>query len=365
MTGVVVFILTLFFLVLVHEYGHYAMARLFGVGIEEFGVGFPPAIIRRLRGNTIFSLNWIPLGGFVRIKGEEKSDDAPDSFSVQPAYKRALIIAAGVLMNALVAAVLFSAGFLIGMPQDVTDGAPKGAIVENVSYRVMAVLPESPADGVVIPGESIASLDGHTFVHLQDLQQYVRNHVSVPVSVILKSETGERTLTITPTEFKREGVAEPVVGFGVQLSSIGVIRYPWYWAPVEGVRMTWQNFVLIVRTIGGATANLVRGVPAGVDISGPVGIAVVTGNVVHLGLLYLLQFVALLSINLSFVNLLPIPALDGGRLLFILIEVVRRKPVASHIESKIHQVGFSILLLIILLVTFSDISRLASFGHFW
>ncbi|PJE75679.1 RIP metalloprotease RseP [Candidatus Uhrbacteria bacterium CG10_big_fil_rev_8_21_14_0_10_48_11] len=366
MLGVLVFILTLFLLVLVHEYGHYATARFFKVGVEEFGIGFPPAIARWAKGKTVISLNWIPLGGFVRIKGEDENDRSPDSFSVQPVYKRALIIAAGVIMNALVAVALFSIGFGIGMPQDITDGAPAATTVTSATHRVMAVVPDAPADGVIADGDSMVALDGHTFSSLQDLQGYVRAHADQPVAVTISKEGTQRTVTLTPTALAIEGTAEPVIGFGVQLSTIGIVRYPWYQAPVEGLKMTGESFVLIVTTLGNALGNLVRGSPAGIDIAGPVGIAVVTGNVVHLGFLYLLQFVALLSINLSFVNLLPLPALDGGRLLFILIEAVRRKPVPSHVESRIHQIGFSFLLLLVLVVTFFDISRLhLAVPHLW
>jgi len=360
MIGTIAFIITLFILVLVHEYGHFKVARFFKVGIEEFGFGFPPAIKKINRHGLIISLNWIPLGGFVRIKGEEGSDNSPDSFTSQSIYKRVLIIVAGVSMNLIVAILIFSAGFIFGMPQDVTRGIPKGAEVRDLDFVIAGIVPNSPAATVFERGESILSVDGKSFTELADLQHYIESKKGQDIIVAVKNESDVSFKVLKPVELN-VGEGNSVVGLGVQLVATGIVSYPWYQAFFEGISFTAKTFGMIITTLGGAVFNLLRGSPAGIDVAGPFGIAVITGSVVKLGFLFLLQFVGLLSVNLAIVNLLPFPALDGGRLLFLIIEVIRRKPISHELEARIHGLGFIVLLLLIVVVTYVDFQRLAGY----
>jgi regulator of sigma E protease len=174
----------------------------------------------------------------------------------------------------------------------------------------------------------------------------------------LVRDSEEFQVEITPGLFKVEGVDQEIYGLGTQLQSVGTVRYPWWQAPVEGVLMVVDVFVLIATTLWHALIGMVAGQSnTGLDVTGPVGIAVLTGDIVKLGFITFMQFVAILSINLAFLNLLPIPALDGGRFAFLLFEMIARRPVSEKLELKLHQIGFSLLLLLIIVVTIIDVGR--------
>lgn len=352
--GIFVFIVTLLVLVLVHELGHFLVARWFGVAVEEFGFGFPPALFKRRWGNTTYSFNAIPLGGFVRIKGEEDAVAAPDSFSVLPAWRRASIIVAGIVMNLLVAVGLFTFGYGIGLPQEIGDELPPHAMVSQVEHHVASVLPKTPADGVLQPGDVIVSLDGQQFGTLPALQNYIRTHDAQPIQIDVEREGARQAIALTPTTLPDRS---NTVGFGVQLFTTARVAYPWYWAPVAGLQLTGHLLQTIGMTFWDFGKSLLGGPKVAVDVAGPIGIAVITTQVVDLGWVFVVQFVALLSLNLAVVNLLPFPALDGGRLFFILLELIRRRPVSQEVEARFHRIGFAILLLIIVGVTYLDLQR--------
>lgn len=357
MLGVLTFVAVLLVLVLAHEYGHFVVARWFGVGVEEFGFGFPPAIVKKQWHGTTYSLNWVPLGGFVRIKGEERAVVAPDSFSAQPALWRAAIIVAGVVMNILLAVMLLTVGLMSGLPQDVSDGAPAGARVRDVRHNVAAVLAASPAAGHLDVGDAIVALDGRTMMTVRDVQAYVRSRVGETVQVTVERDGRTKNIALTPALLS--GTPSPVYGLGVELFTTALVSYPFYRAPFEAARLTGQLLVRITATLGETLWSFVQGRGAGVDVAGPIGIAVLTSHVARLGWVFLLQFVSLLSLNLAFINLLPFPALDGGRLLFIGLEVVRRRPVSEAFESQVHRWGFAILIMLVLIVTYFDLQRFA------
>ena len=364
MIGVLVFIATLLVLVLVHEFGHFAAARLFGVGVEEFGFGFPPAIIKKKFGQTIYSFNWIPLGGFVRIKGEDKIIGEPDSYSSQSPWRRAVIILSGVLMNLLLVVVLFSIGYTVGLPQELGDTPPTGARVRNISHHIAAVMPASPADGVLKAGDVIVSIDEKKFQTLADLQSYIRAHREAELNLAIDRDSELYTVSIQPALLKVED--GEVYGVGVSLFTTGVISYPVYRAPLAAAQLTAKLFGIIAVTLGELVAGLFRGAPVPVDIAGPVGIALITTQVVGLGWIFILQFVAVLSLNLAFINLLPFPALDGGRLLFIIIEIIRRRPVSEELEGRVHRWGFTVLIILVMVVTYFDLRRLGGvFDGLW
>lgn len=357
MLGVIAFILTLLVLVLVHEWGHFAAARWFKIGVEEFGFGFPPALFKKKFGETTYSFNWIPLGGFVRIKGEDEADQGPDSFASRPVYQRATVIAAGVIMNIVTAVVLLTVGYAVGIPQELTDTVPAGARIESVQHQIVAVLPEGPGAAALQAGDRVLSINDQTFRTLTELQQYIRSRDGQTVQIIVERGDQSQTIQLQPRVW-REG--QPA-GLGIQLFSSGTVSYPWYQAPVAAVRATAGMFTLIASTLWDAAAGALRGQSTGVDIAGPIGIAVITNEVIGLGWATLLVFVATLSVNLAFVNILPIPALDGGRLLFVLIEAVRRRPVSKAFEAALHRWGFVLLLGLVIVVTVLDLKRFSGF----
>lgn len=370
MMTLLIFIAVLGILVFVHELGHFFTARLLGVKSEEFGFGFPPRICgwRKVNGkrkffwgnqdiekieseDTVWSLNWLPLGGFVKIKGENGDGEDADSFGVQKAWKRIIILSAGVTMNFLLAMVLLSAVYMIGSPQAVT-GEGSAAQVTDAQVQIMAVTADSPAEiaGLEI-GDAIVSIDGESVEETDEVSKLIVDKASQDVLLVINRSGEEQDITVVP-ELNEESETGVI---GVSLIKAGLVKYPWYQAIWLGIKstflMTWQ----ILIGFGVLIKGLFVGLPAGVDVAGPVGIAVMTGQVAKLGVVYLLQFSALLSINLAIINFLPLPALDGGRVLFVLIEKVRGKPVDRKLEGIIHTFGFLFLILLIFVVTGRDI----------
>lgn len=374
MLTLITFIVVLGLLVFVHELGHFMVARRSGVKVEEFGFGFPPRAIgvyrdpatkgwrfvgRRTKESpaTIYSFNWVPLGGFVRIKGEqgEQASD-PDSFAAKGVGVRVAILSAGVSMNVLLAAFLISIGFVMGIPQPIGDGLPSGARVRDAQIQIVQVLSGLPAaaSGVQV-GDAILSVDGATVSSVEQLQTYLTSRVGQPVKFLLKAAAGEPYEKIV-TPQPREGSDRAWIG--VQLEHVGVVSYPWYLAAIHGVRVTGEWMVQIVRAFGELFTNLVVNRQVTIDLSGPVGIAALTGTVTRLGFIYVLQFTALLSLNLAIINFLPFPALDGGRVVFLIIEKLRGRAVSARLETAIHNIGFIVLLVLIALVTMRDLGRL-------
>lgn len=350
----IVFIFILGLLVFVHEFGHFIAARKNGVKVEEFGFGFPPRIFGVKRGETIYSLNWIPLGGFVKIKGEtgEHKEDA-DSFAHKKIWQRALILAGGVLMNFVLAAVLLSFGFTIGLPQ-VVDGENHFAKVRDAKIQIVQILENTPAkEAGLEPGDTILSIDGKIFEKVEDIQEYTNQKIGEPMHFVFERNGQQIEKEIAPILLPETGKG----GIGVGLLKSGLVSYPWYLALWKGIEATIFYGREIIVALCELIKNLIMTQRVAVDLSGPVGIAVLTGQVTRMGFIYLLQFTALLSVNLAIINFLPFPALDGGRILFLAVEKIRHKPVSPKIENLIHNIGFAILMILVLLVTYRDIVR--------
>lgn len=355
MITLLLFLLVLTILVLVHECGHFFVARAIGADVEEFGFGFPPRVWGIKRGKTLYSINAIPLGGFVKIRGEQGGDEkAAGSFSSKPVWQRLLVLAAGVGMNVVLAWILFTILAAVGVPQGIDGAMPSHARVGERSVMVMEVLPDGPAQTAGISmGESIVAVNGEPVTAVATLQERLRSAGETPLSLEVRRGTETRVVTVRTAVLPQTG--QP--GIGVSLMETGIVSYPWYVAPLRGLEMTWLATTAILQAFVALISQMVGGRSVGADVSGPIGIAVATGQVARLGIVYLLQFTALLSLNLAVVNILPIPALDGGRVLFVLIEKVRRKPLAGHIEGWFHQIGFFLLMALVLVVTVADIRR--------
>lgn len=372
-TTLIIFILVLGLLVFVHEFGHFITAKKCGAKVEEFGFGFPPRLggIVKVDGkwkfvgkskptdknfkNTIYSLNWIPLGGFVKIKGEAgEGENDPDSFVNKKIWQRAIILFAGVGMNVVLTAVLLSIGFGIGLPAVISDEMPTTARVRDAEIQIITVVEDSPSEKAgIIAGDTILSIDNIVFENLTEFSDYTSSKENSALSVKIKRNEQELTKEITPaylTEYDK-------VGLGVGTAQVGIVSYPWYIAPWEGTKETGYFLKEILFAFGGLFKNLVQTGNVGIDISGPVGIAVITGQAARLGIMYLLQFTAILSLNLAIINFFPFPALDGGRFIFLIIEGLRGKPVNRKIENIIHNIGFTLLLLLVVLVTYRDFTR--------
>ncbi|MEK7546184.1 MAG: RIP metalloprotease RseP [Patescibacteria group bacterium] len=350
---VLLFIVVLAVLVLVHELGHYLAARYFGIDVEEFGIGFPPRAWSVKKGKTIWSVNWIPLGGFVRIKGEDDpSATGPGNFAHKPAYQRAIVICAGVFMNLVLSSLLFAVGFTVGLPQ-IAEGLPASARVRDPRVQIIEVLPESPAaEAGFAPGDVILKIEGEALGRVEDIQARV-NAAEGSVDVELKRGKEILTKELVPKLDEESGRKI----MGVALVESAIVSYPWYHAIGKGIYATGFYVKEIVLSLADLIKGLFVGQKPGVEFSGPVGIAVLTGQAAKLGLTYLMQFAALLSVNLAVINILPIPALDGGRLLFIIIEKFRGRSVRPIVEAVTHRIAFFLLLGLVVLVTIKDLTR--------
>lgn len=364
------FFLVLSLLVIIHELGHFFAARMFGIKAEEFGFGFPPRIFGIVKDgkrwkvvgskdktgykNTIWSLNWFPLGGFVRIKGEQEDGvNDKDSIHQKPIWQRVIVIAAGVVMNWLLAAALFTAIFAYGTVAFL-DELPAGAHVSDRFVAVTDVLPASPAAAAGLQaGDEIVAVQGVKVSSAEDARARIGSRGQAPVSITVKRDSKEIALNATPAflaDFKK-------VAIGVGINDVGSVSFALPQAAYYGARLTVVMSVDIVRSVGSVLGNLFVHGKVQEDLSGPVGIAVVANKIAKQGIVPFLQFAGMLSVNLAVINFLPIPALDGGRVLFLILEKIRRRPMGRHLEIGIHNVAFLILLLIIILVTAKDLTK--------
>ncbi len=337
-------------LVTVHEFGHFLAARFFGVEVEEFGIGLPPRIIGRRWKGTLWSLNAIPLGGFARMKDENTSGDAADSFQTKPAYARAIILIAGIVFNFIFAALLFAIIFAVhGVPSD----------KEIVSIGdVVAGTPAQAAGWQA--GDQFLRIGGRDITTQQELSDAIKAAAGTPVPVELLRHGQTITTTVTPRLPDQVPSGQGSTGITVSAQAVAV-REPVWRAIPDGIRETGRGIADIYTGL----VRLVRGQqPGGVNnITGPIGIAQVVGEVVQQATIpvwvVIFNLTAFISINLGILNLLPIPALDGGRLLFVVIEWVRRgKRVPPEREGMVHLIGMAVLLTIFVLVAFVDIQRI-------
>ena len=334
-------------IILAHELGHFTTAKLTGITVEEFGIGFPPRLLSITWGETRYSLNAIPLGGFTKLLGEEDPTH-PKSFASKNIPTRLLVLGAGALMNLLLPVLLFSIALMV--PHDVVVGE---VMVEEVSLN-------SPAELAGIqPGDRILNVGGEVIRNITDVLRQFEANLGQEVSILLEhpdSTTSE--VQIIPRWRVTEG--EGATGLLISLSNPNVISQsePFWRAIPYGVQQCIDTLVLFKNAIIGM---IIGARP--VVIAGPVGIAQLTGQVARAGISPLLELAAFFSINLAIVNLIPLPALDGGRISFVLLEWMRRgKRISPKTENLIHLIGFGILLGLLVLLTYQDIARIISGG---
>lgn len=348
---IALFLIILSVLVVFHELGHFIAARFFGVTVEEFGIGFPPRAAVIVKGKqTVYTLNWLPFGGFVKLKGEQGDSREADSFAAQSVWKRIIILAAGVFMNFAFTVGVFTIGYSFGVPQSV-EGVQDASALRDFRIQIVAVQPDSPADKAGLQGgDIIASLDGAPFFSISAIQQYVGSREGTPITLNIQRNSSALSKTISP---QRLGENTSPVGLGVGLVAIATISYP---APIafwEALKTTGVLVKTIFATLGNAFQKL-----AFDGFVGPVGIAQHAAQAAKLGFSYLMNLMALISLSLAIFNVLPIPALDGGRILFVLIEKVRGRQLRQEIENMIHVVGFALLLILLVLITVRDVGNI-------
>ncbi len=354
----IIFIIVLGVLVFVHEFGHFIFAKRAGMRVEEFGFGFPPRIWGIKKGETLYSINTIPFGGFVKILGEEgEHRENPRSFSSKPISQRLMVIVAGVMMNFFLAVGFLMIGNFFGLRIGLVDNqAVPGATDKQI--QIIQIAQGSPADTAGL--KLLDQVKGFKINNslqpvstVEEVQNYIHENAGHEVVMEIKRNNELLDKTVVPR-------ANPPVGqgaLGISLALTGIVHYPWYEAIWRGV---YDAVILTTNTIIGYfllfKTLLLKGKLLA-DVSGPVGIATLTGQAARIGITYLLQFTAMISVNLAVLNIIPFPALDGGRALLIIVEKLKGSPLNKKVEQMINTIGFALLVALMVYVTAKDIVR--------
>ncbi len=361
---IILFLLVLAVLILVHELGHFLVARSANVRVDEFGLGFPPrATSWTPQGSeTTYSLNWIPFGGFVKIVGEDGDAEGnmdPRSMVTKPAFVKVWILASGVIFNFLLAWLLFSVSFMTGLP---TSIAPDTAgVIGTPAVTVIDVVPQTPAaEAGLMPGDELVyfelpqSTDRVVVTSVEEVQTFVGARAGEPFTLGYRRGDVEREVEIIPTDTAPGGRG----AIGVGLDVIGLVKLPPHVALAEGMRTSLHVTNAIAVGLGKFIFAAFTGTADFSQVAGPVGIVGLVGDAASRGIVALLSFMALISLNLAVLNLLPFPALDGGRILFVIIESIKGSPIRQNVAQIVNTVGFGLLILLMLIVTVSDVAKL-------
>jgi regulator of sigma E protease len=344
---ILIFLGILAVLILAHELGHFATAKAFGVKVEEFGLGFPPRVFGIKRGETLYSLNAVPLGGFTKMAGEE-DPDIERSLASKSVGARVIVLSAGSIMNFLLPLLLFSIAFMV----------PHNALIEPTVVDI--VNPGSPAESAGIePGDTILGIDGQMTDNFSQISRYTMLNLGTETAVLVQHKDGTtEEFQLIPRWKPPEGEGamgiERDLDFALENRVIFRESYPFWEAIPMGVSECIETFFIfkneILKWFIGASP---------VQLTGPVGIAQLTGEVARAGFSPLLQFAGFISINLALVNILPLPALDGGRIVFVLLGWVRRgKRISPRTEGLVHAIGFALLIAAMIAITYQDIIRI-------
>jgi regulator of sigma E protease len=361
--SILIFLAVLFVLVLVHEWGHYITAKLTGMRVDEFGIGFPPKLFGIKKGETEYTFNALPIGGFVKIYGEdaEATKDGGDyarSFTGKSRWAQALVLVAGVTMNILFAWFLFSSAFMWGIEKGVDEATAS----ESARLVVSDVLVDGPAADAKLPrGASITAVTRGTEslsnIIPSQFSEFVSKEAGVPVQIAYTLGSELFLTTIVPEVGLIE--SEPNrPAIGIALSMVDRVEYSLVEAVTEGFTHTVKSTVAITVGIFDLLRDAVMGEADFTQVAGPIGIVGLVGEASAFGFSALLMFTAFISLNLAVINLLPFPALDGGRLLFVFIEAVTQRQLPARATQVMNTVGFFLLIGLMVVVTWNDIARL-------
>ncbi len=367
--NILIFVIILLVLVLVHEFGHFFTAKKFGIRVDEFGFGFPPKLFGIKKGETEYTFNLLPIGGFVKIFGEnpdEENTNGPDSkrsFVNKPKWKQAIVLFAGVFMNFMLAWFLFSIGFMSGLPTSV-GSEPWGYELSDVNTVIVSVLPDSPAEkaglksgdkifSMYYPHQSIGISPGSTSpVLIKDA--IIRNPNQEIVITYIRGKNQLYKTKVIPVVSSTSG--KPSIG--IAMDQIGTAKLPFFTAFKEGMALTLFVTKGTVLGLYGLILDSIQGKGSFDSVTGPIGMVGIVGDAYEFGFVYLLSFAALISINLAIINLLPFPALDGGRLFFLLIEKIKGSRMNPKFTNMANMIGFVLLIILMLVVTYHDVVKL-------
>lgn len=364
--SIVIFIVILLVLVLVHEFGHFFTAKKFGIRVDEFGFGFPPKLFGFKKGETEYTFNLLPIGGFVKIFGENPDEenttgpDADRSFVNKPKWKQAIVLFAGIFANFLLAWLLFSIGFMSGLPTSV-GSERAGFKLQDVNLVVVSVLAKSPAEkaGLKIGDKIVNIKSGDNFttsVSPETVKSFVVEGGGKEIDIgYIRGKNAEVSFAkVIPSPNATDG--KPAIG--ISMDEIGTAKLPFFTAILEGLRLDWDMTKGTAVGLYTLIYEGIRGKGSFAAVTGPVGMVGIVGDAYQFGLVYLLSFAALISINLAIINLLPFPALDGGRLFFLLIEKIKGSRINPKVANTANMIGFGLLILLMVVITYHDIVKL-------
>lgn len=343
---ILIFVIALSILVLVHEFGHYFAAKLTGVKVEEFGLGLPPRIVGKKIFGTIWSLNWLPIGGFCKLYGEDGDKKGGDAFNNKNPWQKGLIVLGGVMMNVVLAVVVFSVVYTI-----------MGVPVETDRVKVIGVAKNSPAEKMGIrEGDVVKMVNNRVVKKASELTEEVGKSTDKGVSIRIVRDGREEDLQVE----KRAKPPEGEGSLGIVISNTEMQKIKWYefYKGIgAGFREAYFWGKIIFEGVTGMVGSLFRGqVPK--DVSGPIGMFQATSSIRNnQGILAVIHFFGVVSVNLAIVNILPFPALDGGRIIFVIYEMIFRKRANEKFEVVVNNVGMLVLLSLIVLITAGDIMR--------
>ncbi len=360
------FFIILIILVISHELGHFLTSRIFKVDVEEFGFGFPPRIASFKKKNTVYSINLIPLGGFVKIKGEDGNAIFGDktNFTNQKIWKRSLIVLAGVTFNILLSFIILSSLFFVGMPTlgdttDVNELVRNGATIKNKEIMITDIAKSSPAAEYIKKDDKIIgfglpnSLMADIYT-IKGFQSFVNNNKGK--EIVLKVESNNKVSNVSLIPRINPPVGEGAMG--ITYTGAIIYTYPFGRNFIEAGKYINKTIQVMFSSLGKAFLSIINLKTVSKDVAGPVGIASMSGKISKMGLPFFFAFMASLSINLAFMNLLPIPMLDGGKLFFLLIEKIKGSPLSRKIENYATIGGFVFLMTLVAIVTIKDIINL-------
>lgn len=354
---IIVVLLIISFLVTIHEFGHYATARKFGMKVEEFAIGMGPVIFKRTSQKTsiVYSIRCIPIGGFCKIKGEDGEIKESDCFGAKKIWQRAIVLAAGVTMNLIFAIMLIYIGLIVGMPNVIDSNQDYGkAKITKERILINSVLPGSTAEKAGIKtGDDLITLNGEKVVNSKLLNEKLQNLNNINLTI--KDSSGkEKQIMNLDKEFNTELNKEI---FGVSFTQVAIVSY----GPLQAIPKTFQTLWFFTKEMFGGLGYMItsifsgKGLPEG--LAGPIGITFITEEAIRQGISYVLYIIAQISLNLAIINIIPFPALDGGRLLFLIFEKIKGSPLNEKFEIIANGIGFLLLMALLIFVTFKDVGN--------
>lgn len=346
------FLFVLGLVVLVHELGHFVVAKRAGLRVDEFGFGYPPRAYGKKIGETVYSVNWIPFGGFVKILGEDGAgEDNKRSLASQRKLVKAKIMAAGVFMNAVLTFVILTILYVVGFYPLVPGMENHPGVSRNI--YIEDVVEETTASFAgLVSGDKIVSFAGNKIEKLEDFTSLAKENIDKETEIVIERNGSSISLNVVPYAEEINGEQYSRIGITV-LEEVSADNL--FFAPIAGFLETFRMAYLTVLGIGQFFFNLFTQLSVPDGVVGPVGIAVVSGEVSKLGFSYLMQFVAILSISLALLNLMPIPALDGGHLFILLLEKIRGKEISTKFKNTATLIGFAFMITLMIVIVAKDV----------